>query len=357
MKLSEISKFLEKDYPDMIETGDKLKAENLPRIATDVFSFDLLTGGGIPEDRTTIFHGGKSSGKTTMAIRVCDKALTLSPKGQTAYVDFEKSLDALWVHKLVSPENRKRFNVYTPDYGEQGVDMIMEIAAAEDIVLIVVDSLAMMIPTKEAEASASDDFVGQQARLANKLFRKYIPLMSKLRKSNHKLTLLIINHVRTKIGTVGFRPQSYKPCGVMQDMIASLDVRFFQKDVKKLGKIPIKVIHTFRIEKSKIPFALAKRSGEYMINMVDRDDGKAGTVDDYATVIEYAKRAGFLVREGKWKLGKNHTFSNLTEIEEFLRKDTKAFAKLKEATLKACIENVFLSSDGKEGEEGEKDND
>ena len=98
----------------------------------------------------SIFHGVKSSGKTTHALRIAGAYQEQRPNQSVLLMDFEQSYDHEWTKHFIKDEDR--FFVAQPDYGEQGVDMLKEYATADDIGLIIIDSLAMMIPTAEADA-------------------------------------------------------------------------------------------------------------------------------------------------------------------------------------------------------------
>ena len=263
MKAMDMKKQLRKDAI-IVGTGADLEAFTVPRIKSNCFMLDLLTGGGIPEGRITIFHGAKSSGKTSMALRVAGEYLRRYPRYSVVYMDFEQDFKWDWAKHFIS--DPKRFHLVQPDYGEQGIDLMKEYAQCDDIGLIINDSLAMMIPIRDAEISADADTVGLQAKLVSKMFRKLIPLMLIARKRGQLLTLLLINQTRVRIGTKTFAPQTYKPGGNMQDFVASLDIRFYMKEYKKIGNIPAKSVHRFLIEKNRV--GIPKRSGEYIMSLV-----------------------------------------------------------------------------------------
>ena len=346
-----------KEFGKFFIDKEKLIENPIIRIPSGVFAFDLLTGGGIPRSRLTMFHGSKSCSKTTQSLRIANNFLTLFPNEIAIFIDMEGTYDTEWALNFIKKEYMdSRFFVVQPDYGEQGVDLIRELSMSEDVGLIVVDSLAMLIPTKDADAEAGDDFMGLQARLINKMFRKIIPIMSYARRNGRMLTFLLINQVRMNLKARTFAPSYTKPGGIMQDMVVSLDVKFYAGEYHKSGNIPMKVSHKFTIEKNKVTGALPKRSGEFSMVLFPHDGYNIGDVDDYKTVVEYAKRTGFLNRDGnKWFLGDNLTFKNQTELRNYLMENKESYTLLKDSALNASIENLLISSDDTSKEEVDSD--
>ena len=339
-KFLDIKKKIDKDHPDVLKSAKELSAVSIGRIPSGVFIFDLLTGGGIPKGRISIFHGIESSGKSSLALRLTAQFLRQHPDQMVLYADFEQTYDHEWAKNFGIDENRCQ--VIQPDYGESGVDIILEVCKADDIGMIVIDSIAMMIPTAEGEASMSDDFVGLQARLVNKMLRRIIPITSKARDLGKPVTLLFINQVRAKIGGRSFQPQVSMPGGFMQKLVATLNIRFYTKMYTKVAGIPAKVTHTITLEKNKA--GLAKRSGEYTVILAPHQGFKAGDVDDLAVVIEYGKKTGLLVKDGAgWRIGKSDKFPNLAELGRYLKAHPGEFNAFKDAVLKICLTDVFLS--------------
>ena len=344
-KLSRINKKMDKENPGMVHTGESLWDMNVPRISSGVFTFDLLTGGGIPEGRFSIFHGVKSSGKTTHALRVAGAYQEQRPDQSVLLMDFEHAYDHEWTKNFIKDEDR--FFVAQPDYGEQGVDMLKEYATADDIGLIIIDSLAMMIPTAEADADAGSDFMGLQARLINKMFRKIIPIVSQAKRSGKLITIILINQVRANLKATAFGAQTSKPGGFMQDHVASLDIKFYTKQYIKSKGVPVKSAHTFTLDKSKI--CVAKTSGEYSVALVNHNGFLTGEVDEVEPIIVYAKRSGVLQKNGgSWEFG-GMTFPNLAEVKQVFSENKDLLDNLREATLEACLAGATGTED--EGEE------
>lgn len=326
---------------DLLKKYDYYLGPDVPqieRLPSGIFAFDLVTGGGIPLGRFTEFFGDKSTGKSTLSLRLINQFLNRFPDQVALYMDFEQTYDSEWASHFISEENMKRVYVSQPDYGELGIDFLSIACKEQEVGLVVIDSLAMIIPTKEADSEAGDSHIGLLARLVNSMFRKLLPTISQSKKQGKLLTFILLNQIRVKIsGRPGFGTPVSKPAGKMQDAIISMDIRFYTKEYKKKNDLPVKVVHSFTIEKNKVG-GQPKRSGEYALVLVPHDGFEIGDTDDRLVIISYAKKTGVLVREGnKWSLGK-HTFKNLAEVAEYLS-DRKIKEKLAEFLVKKISKN------------------
>ena len=189
----------------------------IERLRSGVLAFDIVTGGGIPIGRFVEFHGDKSTGKSTMALKFINSFLT-HDKRHAIYVDFENTFDSTWCKNFIS--DTKRLIVVQPDYGELGVDMLVELyKRADEVGFVVIDSLATIIPTKEADSDAFSQHIALQARLVSSMFRRLLPLVAQNNKNKKPITAILINQIRMKIDGFGYANQIVKPAGKMQDAI------------------------------------------------------------------------------------------------------------------------------------------
>lgn len=346
MKFIDVQSIIRKNFPNMVYTGDELVDMTVPKLPSGVFSFDLVTGGGIPLHRATMFHGAKSSGKTTHMLRMIRSFLNTYKDKSVVFVDFEQTFDWDWAKHFIP--DRRRFYLIQPDYGEQGVDIIQAACKAEDLGLLLVDTLVMMICTVEVEADASDDFVGAQARLIRKLLQKLTVLMSKAKRHGRPFTIILSNQVRTAIGGRAFQSQTKKPGGKFQDHYVSMDVKFYAGEYTKVSGVPIKVKQQFSLTKNKT--GLPAQSGEFNYYLIDFDNYKVGDADETKTIVQYARRMAVAHKSGKgWNVGQR-SFKNLTDMFEFYADNRKELEKLKKIVLNACMDNIMASS-GKDEEE------
>ena len=169
------------------------------RIPTGIFTFDYSTLGGIPHNRVSMFSGPKHSGKTTAAERCIVGAQRTMPDQQCVFLDVEGTRDATWGGKI-GVDNDALLVVH-PDTGEQAVDILDALVRTRETSLLVVDSIAALLPHKEAEKSAEDDSIpGLQSKLITSMLRKISAGMIAERKRGHYVSVLVINQQRSKLG-------------------------------------------------------------------------------------------------------------------------------------------------------------
>lgn len=334
------------DYLGCYYTGNNVP--NIPRLPIGIFSYDLLTNGGNPKGKITQYWGAKGSGKTTTALRSIGSYLRTNKKEKAIFMDFEHKYNPDWAKNFIDADDLQRLLVVTPDYAEQGIDMLHAILKADDVNFAVVDSVAAMTPSVMGEKSAIEDTVGMNPKVVNKMLRKLIPLMIQARRNNRLISIIVINQVRAMIGVRTYTPILSNPCGHMLDHALSLDVFFREEDyvLIKNKSIPMSVTHKFTIMKNAI--GLKKRSGRFTIQLIPFNGKPVGYVDEDETVIDLAKKSGALERIGnKWKWDK-HEFKNLSEVTDFFGKNTKEMDFLKLKTMNLCMKDVLLTGEDKE---------
>ena len=169
-------------------------------IPTGAISIDYALGiGGMPRGRVVEIYGPESSGKTTLALQVIAEAQKSG--GMAAFVDAEHALDAAYAQKLgVDLEN---LLVSQPDHGEQALEIVEVLIRSGGVDVVVVDSVAALVPKAEIEGEMSDAQMGLQARLMSQALRKLTGVVSK-----SKTTLIFINQLREKIGVMFGNPET-----------------------------------------------------------------------------------------------------------------------------------------------------
>ncbi|MDD6919891.1 MAG: recombinase RecA [Eubacteriales bacterium] len=183
----------------VMKLGDKNASQNIQAISTGAISLDLATGiGGIPKGRITEIYGPESSGKTTLALHVIAEAQKAG--GKAAFIDAEHALDPEYSRNLgVDIDN---LIVAQPDTGEQGLEICEMLVRSGAIDIIVIDSVAALVPKSEIEGEMGDSHVGLHARLMSQALRK---LTGAVHRSNS--TLIFINQLREKVGVVYGSPE------------------------------------------------------------------------------------------------------------------------------------------------------
>lgn len=184
----------------IMRLGQKENAVEIPVISTGSLSLDLALGvGGLPKGRIIEIYGPESSGKTTLALHVVAEAQKSG--GCCAYIDAEHAMDPIYAHKL--GVNINDVLISQPDTGEQALEIADTLVRSGAIDVLVVDSVAALVPKAELEGDMGDSHMGLQARLMSQALRK---LTASVAKAN---TLVIfINQIRMKIGVMFGNPET-----------------------------------------------------------------------------------------------------------------------------------------------------
>jgi recombination protein RecA len=254
---------------DVFLRGNNRFCQNVPRFSTGSLSLDYALGGGIPAQKVTNIYGAESTSKTTIMLKamadaqkrnkvdlsyidfnklreqgfVYDDAAAMYKQPKTGQVvepcycvivDLEGTFDAKWFTALGGDPSRLGYAM--PEYGEQAVDIIDEFLSSGIIDLIGIDSLSMMTPKDELDASAEDKQMGLQARMLNKGFRKWTSRITKLKQGDHTIpTIITINQLRQKIGVMFGSPDTL-PGGLGQKFAASAVIQTKKGKTYHLGE-------------------------------------------------------------------------------------------------------------------------
>jgi recombination protein RecA len=184
----------------IMRLGQKGAIQPIETISTGAISIDYALGvGGVPRGRVVEIFGPESSGKTTLALQIIAEAQKLG--GMAAFVDAEHALDATYAQKLgVDLEN---LLVSQPDNGEQALEIVEVLIRSNGVDVVVVDSVAALVPKAEIEGEMGDAQMGLQARLMSQALRKLTGVVSK-----SKTSLIFINQLREKIGVMFGNPET-----------------------------------------------------------------------------------------------------------------------------------------------------
>lgn len=199
------------------------ETENIPVIPTGALSIDIALGvGGLPKGRITEIYGPESSGKTTLALHVVAEAQKAG--GTAAFIDAEHALDTNYAERLgVDVEN---LLVSQPDFGEQALEIAEILIRSGGVDVIVIDSVAALVPRAEIDGNVGDSHVGLQARLMSQAMRKFTGVLNR---SN--TVLIFINQIRMKIGVMFGNPETTTGGNALK-FYSSLRL-----DIRKIGQI------------------------------------------------------------------------------------------------------------------------
>ena len=271
-------------------------------IPTGALSLDIALGvGGIPRGRITEIYGPESSGKTTLCQHIVAEAQKMG--GTCAYIDMEHALDPVYAGRCgVDVEN---LLIAQPDMGEQALEITETLVRSGAIDVIVIDSVAALVPRAEIEGDMGDATMGMQARLMSQALRK---LSGAIKQTN--TAVIFTNQLRQKIGVMFGNPETTTG-GMALKFYASvrLDVRRIQSI--KLGTEIIGNRTRVRVVKNKV--AAPFRTAEFDI-MYNEGVSRSGDLLDLATEMEIVSKRGSFYNYGDLRLGQGRE-----NAKEYLR--------------------------------------
>ena len=253
-------------------------------------SLDLALGGGYPKGRIIEIYGPESSGKTTLALHAI--AEIQKQGGQAAFIDAEHALDPAYARKIgVKTEN---LLISQPDNGEQALEITETLVRSGAVDLIVVDSVAALVPQAEIDGDMGDAQMGLQARLMSQAMRKLTGIISK-----SKATVIFINQIRMKIGVMFGNPETTTGGNALK-FYASVRI-----DIRRIGQIKagdnISGNRTkIKVVKNKI--AAPFRTAEFDI-MYNEGISKTGDILDLGVQYGVLEKAGAFIKYNGETLG------------------------------------------------------
>ncbi|MCA9347294.1 recombinase RecA [Candidatus Saccharibacteria bacterium] len=254
----------------------KLDVETIP---TGSLSLDLALGGGVPKGRIIEIYGPESSGKTTLSLHVV--AEVQKSGGTAAFVDAEHALDPSYAEKI--GVKLDTLLVSQPDNGEQALEIVETLVRSNAVDIIVVDSVAALVPQAEIEGDMGDAHMGLQARLMSQALRKLTGVINK-----SKTTVIFLNQLRMKIGVMFGNPETTTGGNALK-FYASVRMDIRRTSQIKSGEDVIGNRTRVKVVKNKIapPF----REAEFDI-MYNHGISREGDVLDLATEKGLVEKAG-----------------------------------------------------------------
>jgi recombination protein RecA len=289
-------------------------------ISTGALSLDLALGGnGMPRGRVCELFGPEGSGKTTLALHVIASAQ--AGGGVAALIDAEHAFDPTWARKL--GVNLEQLLVSQPDTGEQALDICELLVRSNAVDVVVVDSVAALIPRAEIEGEMGDTHVGLQARLMSQAMRKLVGAISKSR-----ACVIFINQIRMKIGVMFGNPET-TPGGRALKFYSTVRIDIRRVGTIKEGDQAVGNHVRARVVKNKVapPF----RSAEFDI-MFDAGISAEGDLIDLGVAHGVIRKQGAWLSMGDVRLGQGRE-----NAKGFLRQNPDLRAELREAILQQAL--------------------
>ncbi len=308
---------IEKDFGKgaIMRLGDKTTV-NVDAIPTGALALDVALGiGGIPRGRIIEIYGPESSGKTTLAQHIVAECQQRG--GIAAFVDAEHALDPEYARNL--GVNIDELLISQPDTGEQALDITEELVRSGAVDIVVVDSVAALVPKAEIEGTMEDQQMGLQARLMSKALRKLTGVIGKT-----NTTVIFINQLRQKIGVMYGNPETTTGGNALKYYAS---VRMEIKRVEGLKGDGMDVGNHVRVRVLKNKVAPPFRTAEFDI-IFGKGICKTGNILDVAVNLDIVKKAGAWFSFNDEKLGqgrdkaKEYLNSNpelLAEVEKLVR--------------------------------------
>lgn len=296
-------------------------AVNVETIPTGSLSLDLALGGGIPKGRIIEIYGPESSGKTT----VCLHAVAEVQKngGTAAFIDAEHALDPAYAKRL--GVNTDSLLISQPDSGEQALEILETLVRSNAVDIIVVDSVAALVPQAEIEGDMGDAHMGLQARLMSQALRKLTGIISRT-----KCTVMFVNQLRMKIGVMFGNPETTTGGNALK-FYASVRMDIRRISQIKQGDNVIGNHCRVKVVKNKVapPF----REAEFDI-MYNQGISREGDVIDLAVNNEVVAKSGAWFEYEGEKIAQGREAA-----KKYLHDNPKVFEKIAKETIAAATKD------------------
>ena len=321
-----------------MDKNDKL---DVPVISSGILSLDIAMGvGGFPRGRVIEIYGPESSGKTTIALSAVAQAQKYG--GVAAFIDAEHALDPAYARKL--GVKLDELYISQPDSGEQALEIAETLTRTGEIDIIVIDSVAALVPKAEIEGNMGDSQIGLQARLMSQALRKITGVINRSR-----TCMVFINQLRMKIGGYGNPETTTGGMALIFYSSIRLEVRRgeAQKEKEEIYAYSTKV----KVAKNKL--AAPFKKAEFLLDFV-RGVYNTASVLDEAVIAELVRKSGtwYYYNEEKLGQGKESAYRYLEENPQVLiLLENQIRAKYDLPPIPAAFSQT---EEGTPGEEGEK---
>jgi len=293
-------------------------AVDVETISTGSISLDLALGGGIPKGRVIEIYGPESSGKTTVCLHAV--AEVQKAGGTAAFIDAEHALDPAYAKRL--GVNTDSLLISQPDSGEQALEILETLVRSNAVDIVVVDSVAALVPQAEIEGDMGDAHMGLQARLMSQALRKLTGIISRT-----KCTVIFVNQLRMKIGIMFGNPETTTGGNALK-FYASVRMDIRRLAQIKQGETVIGNHCRVKVVKNKVapPF----REAEFDI-MYNQGISREGDIIDLAVTNEIVAKSGAWFEYGGEKIAQGREAA-----KKYLADNPKVLDKIAKETVAAA---------------------
>ena len=294
----------------VIRMGERA-SRDIQVIPTGCLDLDMALGvGGLPRGRVVEIYGPESSGKTTVALHVVAEAQKMG--GVAAFIDAEHALDPVYARKLGVDVDQ--LYVSQPDTGEQALEICEALVRSGAIDIVVIDSVAALVPKAEIDGELGDSFVGLQARLMSQALRKLTGIVNKTNS-----TCIFINQLREKVGVMYGNPET-TPGGRALKFYASVRIDIRRGEQLKDGTTVVGNRTKAKIVKNKVapPF----RTAEFDI-LYGEGISKEGSLLDNAVALDIIHKSGAWFSYGDQRIGQGRE-----NTRKFLKENPEIAAEI-----------------------------
>ena len=319
----------------VMKLGD-FQAMNIEAIPTGALGLDIALGiGGVPRGRIVEIYGPESSGKTTLALHVIAEAQKMN--GEAAFIDAEHALDPVYAKHLgVDIDN---LIVSQPDTGEQALEITEALIRSGALDVIVVDSVAALVPKAEIDGDMGDSHIGIQARLMSQALRKLAGAINK-----SKTVLIFINQLREKVGIMFGNPETTTGGRALKYYASvRLDIRKIE-NIKQDGEV---VGNRARVKVVKNKVAPPFREAEFDI-VYGKGISKEGNILDIGVNLDIVEKSGSWFSYNGERIGQGRE-----NVKNYLRENPEMMKEIEEK-IRSKFSEAFEKSLGDE-EESEED--
>ena len=326
----------------VMKLGD-FKSMNVEAISTGALNLDIALGiGGIPRGRIIEIYGPESSGKTTLALHAVAEAQKLG--GEAAFIDAEHALDPVYAKKIgVDVDN---LIVSQPDTGEQALEIAEALIRSGAIDVIVVDSVAALVPKAEIDGDMGDSHIGLQARLMSQALRK---LAGAINKTN--AIIIFINQLREKVGVMFGNPETTAGGRALKYYASvRMDIRRIEA-IKQDGEV---VGNRTKVKIVKNKVAPPFREAEFDI-VYGKGISKEGSVLDLAVSLDIIEKSGSWFSYNGERIGQGRE-----NIKRYLAENPKFMAEVEKKVrdnFNKAFENALVEEGGSEEDDDDEPED